>query len=351
MDGFVQSYRASGAEGEACRRVMGYFGRDMQPASWRLAETHVLCQRWFCSVLGPTWPNRLYSHAATSNGARGNDVQDDRSMPTIYHRLDEAGIPWADYSGNAPFLLLFPGLFSPDRFYALEDFAQDALHGALPRLTVVEPIYGRNDDHPPTHPLAGQILIQTIYEALARGPHWNRCALIVTYDEHGGFADHVAPPTTADGRAAEGFDRMGVRVPAFVISPYSKRGHVSSTVFDHSSYPAFLERLWGLQPLTERDAAANDLWDLFDMDRVARRDPAPPIELDPIVVAEEEIYAPECLGGGIARDGRGVTLQPDLEDLLDALPSRHPADRRAETSAVTARFMESARSLGVWRPR
>ncbi len=350
MGGFVQSYRDSGATGESCRRVMGYFGREMQPASWRLAETHALCQRWFCSVLGPTWPNRLYSHSATSNGARGNDFQDDRSMPTIYHRLLDAGIPWADYSGNAPFLLGFPGLFSADRFYALEDFVQDALVGALPRLTVVEPIYGRNDDHPPTHPLAGQILIQTVYEALAQGPHWNRCALIVTYDEHGGFYDHVPPPTTADSRSAEGFGQMGIRVPAFVVSPYSKRGHVSSTVFDHASYPAFLERLWGLPPLNERDAAANDMFDLFDMERVAAGEPAAPTVLEPITVSEAEIYAPECVGGGLLRDGRGVTLQPEFEDYLDQIVPGHPADRRARTSEIVERFMESARALGVWQP-
>lgn len=347
MDGFVTEYRDSGAAGDSCRRVMGYFNRSTLGPLYALADGSALCQRWFCSVLGPTWPNRLYSHAATSGGATGNDFGDDRSMPTIYQRLDAAGIPWVDYAGNAPFLALFPGHFDAARFFPLEDFVNDATNGALPPLTIVEPIYGRNDDHPPTHPKAGEILISQVYNALVAGPHRDRFLLIVTYDEHGGFADHVAPPEVPDERAAEGFGRLGVRVPSVVIGPWVKRGHVSSTVYDHTSILAFLEHLWELEPLAARDAAANDLMDLIDTEAVAAGTPHAPIDLPPVEATDEEIYAEECVGEGITRDAAGPTHQPELEQLLDAMPQRHPADRRADTDAIYERMLQQAEAAGI----
>src|SRR5690606_25750559 len=112
-----------------------------------------------------------------------------------------------------------------------EDFYEDAAAGALPNFSIVEPLYGLADDHPPAHPMAGQVFVQSVAKALAQGPQWNRSLLLVYYDEHGGFYDHVPPPTVPDDRAADGFDRLGFRVPALVVSPWAQRGAVSPNLY------------------------------------------------------------------------------------------------------------------------
>src|SRR5690606_19713819 len=145
-----------------------------------------------------------------------------------------------------------------------------------PQVVVVEPLYGRNSDHPPEHPAAGQIFLSSIYDALAKGPQWARSLMMVTYDEHGGFFDHVPPPKAPDERAAAGFDQLGFRVPSLVLGPWVKQGGVSHTIYDHTSMLATIERHFGLEPLTVRDASANDLFDCLDLDRVRRGDPAAP---------------------------------------------------------------------------
>jgi phospholipase C len=165
----------------------------------------------------------------------------------------------------------------------------------------VEPVFiapGANDDHPPHDIMRGQAFLSTILHALAEGPQWQRSMVILTYDEHGGFFDHVPPPTVEDERSADGFGQLGVRVPGLVISPYSHRGVVSSTLYEHSSVPAFLEWLFGLEPLTVRDAQANYFIDTFDVDRIRRNDPRPFPTL-PVVDLDPD-QSPECIELGQA---------------------------------------------------
>lgn len=347
MDGFVTEHAARHGADEA-RRVMQYFGRDKLGPLYAMAEQHVLCEAWFGSVMSSTWPNRYYSHCGQNGGSHGNSLAD--PFPSIYPSLEAAGVTWKNYYGNAPFMVFLHDVAFDESFQPFEEFFWDAQIGNLPNVSIIEPIYGRNDDHPPAHPVAGQILIASVYEALKNSPQWERCALIVTYDEHGGFYDHVPPPLVADDRADEGFDQLGVRVPTVVCGPWTRQGHVSSAVFDHASILAFIERRFGIEPLTTRDANANDMYELFDMDRIAAADPLPAADLPVIEADEAEIYASECLVDIFRHEPLAITGQPELEAFLDGNPDI-PArlDRRAETDALYRDFLARTQDQGVWR--
>jgi len=349
-DGFVAEHDARHGAGEA-HRVMGYFDRERLPASYALADRFTVCDRWFCSVMSSTWPNRFYALAATSGGMTRNDPPPG-DFPSIFDRLDAAGRTWRDYFSNAPFSILLPTMtFDEEKFSPLDEFFRDAEFGILPNFSFIEPFYGRNSDHPPEHPLAGQVLIASIYEALARSPQWERCMLVITYDEHGGWFDHVPPPLMADERADEGFDRPGFRVPSLVIGPWVKEAHTSSTVFDHTSMLAFLETLWDMPPLSERDAAANNLMDVLDEDRLAANQPSDGPTLPVLEVDEEEIYAEDCVGDLFRSEGEPVPMstQPELNAWLDEHHLGAPFDLRAETEERFAALLDKARELGVLR--
>jgi len=303
-DGFVQAHAARVGAGLA-HQVMGYHNRAQLPFGYGLADEFVICQRWFCSVLGPTWPNRFYLHSAQSNGRMNNAFPETPSgftWPTLYDRLAAAGIEWGYYYTDVPFLTLFGNVRRQHRTYPLANFFEAARSGQLPPVTVVDPGFGLNDDHPPHDIHLGQAFVSSVLHALGQSPQWARSLFILTYDEHGGFFDHVAPPTVDDERASVGFNQLGVRVPGVIVSPYAKRGFVSSTLYEHSSWPAFVEWLFGLEPLTVRDANANIFLDTFDVDRVRRHDPRPFPSL-PIIEVDPDI-PPECLAfqAGAAQD-------------------------------------------------
>lgn len=290
-DGFLYSYQDRHGYGVA-PHCMGYFGRDELPVTWALADAYTSCDRWFCSVMGPTWPNRMYWHAAQSSGLKSNTLPSDGALSstTIHHRLDDAGIDWAYYFSDLPVLGLWGNLELDGRVRrVVYDFFDDAAAGTLPPVCLIDPPFGSADDHPPHHPLMGQYFIASIYSALASSPQWNELLFVITYDEHGGFFDHVAPPKVADDRAADGFDQLGFRVPALVLGPYARAGHVSSVVYDHTSLAAHVERWLGLPPLTSRDAAAADLSDCIDADRLAAGEPAPAAAIPAVEVDESQL--------------------------------------------------------------
>jgi phospholipase C len=299
-DGFIIAHqeRAPGAIDP-----MQYMLREHVPVANALADAYTSCDRWFCSVLGPTLPNRMYWHAGTSNGATNNDDVLGgayEGVDTLYHRLDTAGVDWAYYYGDVPVLAVLEGNQTEGKLRRfLYDFIDDAAAGKLPPVVYIDPAFGSNDDHPPHHPLLGQQLISAVYTALATSPHWERCMLVVSYDENGGFFDHVAPPTTADDKAAEGFDQLGFRVPSLVAGPYAKQGYVSSVQYDHTSCLKHLENVYGLAPLTARSTAATDLSDCIDLERLADGEPAAPIQLPAVEIDESELPS-SCLGGGLS---------------------------------------------------
>ena len=344
-DGFVQAYRER--HGQVPPYVMGYFTRETLPATWGIADAYASCDRWFSSLLGPTWPNRMYYHSGQSGGLTQNVLPERGGIdwPSIHHRLSDAGVPWAYYYQDLPFVPLFKGVEIEGTIRRLaSDFFDDAAAGRLPSVCFVEPAFTANDDHPPHHPMLGQAFLRSVYAALAASPQWENCLFIVTYDEAGGFFDHVPPPTAVDDRAAAGFDQLGFRVPAVVAGPYVKRGHVSSVVRDHTSVLAHLDRMFGLEPLTARSAAAEDLGELIDVDRLAAGDPAPPAELAPVEI-DESMIDDACFGA------RRDPAHTDIARLADAGFFAPSLDRRREVRDSLHAIGEALERLNAGRLR
>lgn len=301
MSGFVKDYVAkreaeadSGAQVdpvEVGQELMGCHGPANTPVLRTLAEEFVLCDRWFSSVPGPTWPNRYYLHAATSDGIANNKKRLPDSVPLIYDHLQQAGIPWSIYASekltsNVGFTLeKFGFVWTPEPrptpyrrepyFKDIKDFRNDLLNGDLPGYCFLEPIFlsmkkeGGNDQHPEYMGTLdidlGEYLIAAIYEALRNSPYWERSLFVVLYDEHGGFFDHVSPPADVpnpDGKTSEDppfdFTRLGVRVPALLVSPWLEKGRIDSTRYEHASVARTVKEIFGLPShLTKRDEAAN----------------------------------------------------------------------------------------------
>ena len=323
MDGFVTEHQTEHGSVNTLVEPMKYMTRAQLPITWALADAYTTCDRWFCSVMGPTLPNRAYWHAATSCGIdNNNEVLEKFSsvpVPTIYNRLEEAGVPWTYYFGNLAVvsLLANPGPYQIDigpadgtgkvrRFgdtkTSTGQFFKDAAAGTLPPVVYIDPGFSSNDDHPPVHPILGQELIAAVYTALAKSPQWKNCLLVVTYDENGGYYDHVPPPTTTDDTQAmfgkPGFEQLGFRVPALVAGPYAKQGYVSSVQYDHTSALKHLQNVFGLEGLTARMAAAVDLTDCIDLERLERGEPAAPIKLPPLNSDDWPVYHESCVAAG-----------------------------------------------------
>lgn len=284
MDGFVATNDPHG------ERALTYFDQSDIPFYHALATTFGVGDRYFCSLLGPTWPNRMYLMAATSFGLAHNTFVDTDSRatpaPHIFRRLDDAGVTWKDYASGLRMLAFFPyyGIVraeTREHLGSLDDLRRDLAAGTLPQVAFIEPSYtgtggDRVDEHPPGIPMRGEAYVESIVRAFMASPAWSRSALFITYDEHGGFADHVPPPPacepdamtpTIDRMPAQGrFDRYGVRVPLLVVSPYARRHFVSHRVYDHTSLLRFIEARFDLPALTKRDANAAIPTDFFDFE-------------------------------------------------------------------------------------
>ncbi|HEX6351085.1 MAG TPA: alkaline phosphatase family protein [Candidatus Dormibacteraeota bacterium] len=250
-----------------------YTGEDL-PYYWALAHRFTLCDRYFCSVLGPTVPNRLYALAASAGGYKNNPAVIDPALlprPTLVDRLEEARISWACYSAHAA--TSYPSSFSAVGYYperradpraqrSYADFLSDAARGTLPAVSWVLPAEPLSE-HPPDPIQWGERFAALTINSVAAGPAWERSALILNYDENGGFYDHVAPPQVD----ARGF---GFRVPCIVVSPWARAGHVSAQVLDHTSVLAFIRSVFGLRPINDREAAATPISDAFDFGHAER---------------------------------------------------------------------------------
>ena len=258
--------------------IMTCFERGSLPALHALAKEFAVCDAWFSSLPGPTWPNRFFVHCASSDGRVGMDLDDllhPYAMDTIFNRLEDAEKTWAVYYHDIPqsFMLRKVRPYR-DNFKLIYDFAKDVKAGTLPGYSFIEPRYfdflsqKANDQHPPHDVRYGDVLIGRIYETLrSNDALWRKSMLVITYDEHGGYYDHVPPGAVAAPGAPAGedepefaFGRYGVRVPAVVVSPYVEQGAVCHEVFDHTSIPATLKEIFDLpDALTDRDRAARTL--------------------------------------------------------------------------------------------
>ena len=286
MDGFVTT-NAGDSEHVACGpltglkgdRAMGYYEEADIPLTYFLARNFAVADHYHCSVLGPTWPNRMYLYGASSFGRTSNTFPQDVT-DTIFDHLTTRGVTWKVYKSTTPGFAIFLDHFLKYRetnVFDLEDYYADAAAGTLPQVAFVDPGIGREgyqqtDEHPPAVMQVGQKWIGEVVDALTKSPQWKRSALFITYDEHGGFYDHVVPPKAcppddrvdATAQPAVGFDQLGIRVPLLVVSPYAKKGFVSHTVYDHTSITRFLEARFTLPALSARDANAAIPLDMFD---------------------------------------------------------------------------------------
>jgi phospholipase C len=276
---FVATYPLSQPDDRA--EVMKYFADGELPALHALAKNFAVCDRWFSSLPGPTWPNRLFVHSGTSLGRvlMPNGILDSNlhwyDQTTLYDRLNEKKISWRIYYGDIPQSLILVHQLEPENaacYAKLFRFFQDAGGDAdaFPQYCFIEPPFydpGAADDHPPHDVMQGERLVMDVYNAIRRNEAlWKSSLLVVLYDEHGGFYDHVAPPDKAippDHHVEEyTFDRLGVRVPAILVSPFVKPG-VIHAVFDHTSLLKYLIDKWQLGPLGDRAAQASTFADSY----------------------------------------------------------------------------------------
>ena len=316
-DGFVTTHQM---EHPGAIDPMQYLTREDVPVSYALADAYTVCDRWFCSVMGPTWPNRFYWHAGSAFGLKDNNLPTSLDQPSIYLNLQNKNVDWAYYYGNIPVVAAINNLAGLDtKVRRFTQFFLDAKAGTLPPVVYIDPAFASNDDHPPVHPINGQELIASVYQALAESPQWKNILFVITYDEHGGFYDHVSPPQTADDRASEGFDQLGFRVPAMVMGPYAKQNYHSMVQYDHTSPLKHLQNAFGLDRLTTRSDAANPLDDCIDMDRLARGEWAPPIDLPTIDTTAWEMGS-ECIATGFRETdpiSNWANLNPKLVEAYD----------------------------------
>ena len=254
--GFVKNYGKHNAANP--KLVMGYYQAEDVPVYDHLAKHFATFNRWFASIRAATWPNRLYSIAGRASGKKSVTVPL-YNLPSFVRHLDARNVSWGwfNHKGFGTLRMIDPhyraGHFDKFAYFDRRkdfisglfgdpSFVERAQNGTLPSVSWIDPnfinapgasIDTSNDDHPPSDIKHGQELVLKLYNAVTTGPKWDKTMLIVTYDEHGGFYDHVAPGNALDDSAD--CQQYGVRVPAFVVSPFCEAGVVSDAVFDHTS--------------------------------------------------------------------------------------------------------------------
>jgi len=271
--------------------AMKYWDESYLPFYYDLARTFVLCDRWFTSAPCQTYPNRRYLQAATSVGLVSTDTaavvaRPDAPNGTIWDRLNDHGISWLDYGFDLHDVLLFPNVYAAngDKMRSIQNFLHDAAAGTLPQVSIVSPGFERYTEENPHDVQLGEAFGAMVINAVMDSPNWDKTVMFFTYDEHGGYYDHVSPPAaiapdsikpdvTVPPDLPGAFDRYGFRVPGYVISPFAKADHVSSTVVDHTSILKFIETKFNLGAMTYRDANADDFLDTLDFDAAPHREP------------------------------------------------------------------------------
>jgi len=367
--GFASSYATSVSEDTGTPAaahigdIMACFNtRNQLPVIHQLAREFAICDNWYSSLPGPTWPNRFFVHGASSAGWTDSPHLKDEvtwelihgfrfSNGSIFQALCNAGHEWRlynddknqfsddpsgpEFGGWISQVASLHGISQLD-LHSIDRFASD-LNNTCEELptytypyTFIEPNFGRSflsrqphhkgptfkgptykggsSQHPEDDPSGGEGLIKAVYEAIRNSPVWKTSLLVIVYDEHGGFYDHVKPgcaippgdeiPDRQVTRNALGFDfaHYGVRVPAVIVSPLIPRGTVDHTLYDHSSILATLERLLGINPLTNRDRSANDLRHLLT--NAAPREDCPKTLVSPATAsAHRGIVEKELIAG------------------------------------------------------
>jgi phospholipase C len=308
LNGFV---RASGPV------AMRYWDHRDLPFTYSLVEHFPFGERYFCSTLAPTYPNRRFLFTGTASGTTATNAVT-FSVPaangTIFDRLDAHRIDYGIYYEDVPSWLIVPNVLSPagraERQQHMDRFYADAAAGRLPRFTFLDPNYSTTSEEDPQDIEVGERFMSKVVHALMEAPTWKSTALFITYDEHGGYYDHVPPPRAirpdninpipVAGNAPGTYDRYGFRVPLFVVSPWARKHYVSRVVQDHTSITAFIEHKWNLPAMTFRDANAHAMADYFSFRKPSFRQPP-------------KLHRMPGLAGGLRecrRDGLTPPLKP-----------------------------------------
>jgi phospholipase C len=327
-DGFVKAHAGANQND-----VMGYHRRDQLKTTYALADAYAICDNYFASVMGPTWPNRFYLHGATSNGQKGNVPV--IGFDSVFSSLEGAGFTTKNYFHDIAWAS--GAYFKLSGNSGVENFFTAAAAGTLPNFSIIDPQFfgnGANDDHPDHDIQLGQALINAVHAALGASPQWNRCLLIITYDEHGGFFDHVPPPTTTDER--DEFRQLGFRVPTIVAGPYVRRGCTVNTLLEHSSVVRTLMTKFQIPSPNIRATAASDLSSAIDATTLLN--PQPAATLPPIVISLSKVFESEK-----SRQNHHPELWKMAED---GLIPKH-LDRRADSDAITMAWLTHAERLGA----
>jgi phospholipase C len=256
------------------RYALGYYDATDLPFYAFLANTFTIGDRYFSPVMAGTWPNRQFLYTGTAQGRRAATGLL-LGARTIFDNLTAAGVSWGVYTDGPPrqdcigWSRRAPGLRPLGALFA-------ALRaGDLPSVAFVDA--SAEDEHPPADVQRGEAWVRRLYLAVRASPLWGELVLFVTYDEGGGFFDHVPPPPACAPDGARGeLDRRGTRVPLLVVSPWARRHHVSHVVHDHTSLLRFVELLFDLPALSARDANADALLDAFDFGQRPAAPPPPP---------------------------------------------------------------------------
>lgn len=298
--------------------AIGYYVEQDIPAFAAMARNFVVCDQYFASILGPTFPNRIFAHSGQTD--RLDDSLSLCSLPTIWDRLSAAGVSHKYYYGNIPFLALYGlkylGISAP-----FTTFLSDCAAGTLPAVSFLDPKFTillntADDDHPNSDIQNGDAFLWAVYHSIASSPNWNSTVLVVTFDEWGGFFDHVAPPratapNTVDPDLVNGKALLGCRVPAVVISPWTvgnpSNPAVNHTVFDHTSVLKMIESVFNVSPVAARETSTDvgNLLSVIDLTRPPM--PAPSLRFTLPTIPQKicvssvtsEISSPSS-GGGTA---------------------------------------------------
>ena len=338
MDGFLRS-------GDNDAFSVGYYAQEDLPFIPAAAQAFTAYDRFFCSLLASTYPNREYMHAAQSYGNKDNSLPSGGGFPdtTIFAALAAKGIDARYFYDDLPVSAFWgvPGLARSGR---VQEYYERCAAGTLPALSFVDPSFlnegggTSGDEHPHGDVRTGQAYMADVVHAFMESPQWKRGALFIVYDEWRGFFDHVAPPTVPDIRAsnypAQNYGQLGIRIPAVAVSPYARRRFVSHDVFAFESILKLIEYRFGLSPLTQRDAYARNIGRSFDWESKPRLDlPALPDPPD-VLSAQCSNRPPSALYGGEAE-------RPKPHDMSLLLTSgyldRLGFDYKPATAATTFR--------------
>jgi phospholipase C len=287
MNGFIYALNQRNQDGTG---AMGYYNDADLPYYWNIADEYVLFDNFFSSAKGGSVSNHMYWVAGVP-GKDGEQVPKEGygDTPTIFDRLQEKGISWKFYVqnydptinfraippaegfGNRASQVVWVPLLNYDRYLDdpnlfshivdLEEFYKDLENNTLPAVSYIVP--SGASEHPPGSIRSGQKFVKSLLQALMRSDAWSSSVFTWTYDDWGGWYDHVLPPQVDDFG-------YGFRVPALLVSPYARRGYVDNTQLDFTSYIKFIEENWVLEPLAERDANANSIASALDFSQPPR---------------------------------------------------------------------------------